>query len=199
MMSWAIPEYRLPRQQLFAEIENIRRAGVEIVCNKALGRDFALEDLFTKQGYKSVVLAIGAHRTRKLSIPGEDKEGVVDGIEFLYRIAADASMRALNLKPPGNLPVVRGKRVAVIGGGDVAIDVARTALRLGAREVHVVYRRAGDDMPAAHLPEEIAAARDEGIRFHTLANPIEVLGGRERHRYSPAAAAPGGLRRFRPA
>ncbi len=71
---------------------------------------------------------------------------------------------------------MRGKRVAVVGGGDVAIDVARSALRMGAREVHVIYRRAGDDMPAAHLPEEIEAARQEGIRFHTLVNPVEVLG-----------------------
>ena len=76
----------------------------------------------------------------------------------------------------GPLPDVRGKRVAVVGGGDVAIDVARSSLRMGAREVHVIYRRAGDDMPAAHLPEEIEAARHEGIRFHTLVNPVEVLG-----------------------
>ncbi len=176
MMSWAIPDYRLPRAQLFAEIENVRRAGVEIKCNAALGKDFSLDDLMTKQGFASVVLAIGAHRTRKLNITGEDKNGVIDGIDFLNRVAADASMKALNMKPPGNLPDVKGKRVAVVGGGDVAIDVARVSLRMGAREVHVLYRRAGDDMPAAHLPEEIEAARDEGVRFHVLVNPTEVLG-----------------------
>ena len=176
MMSWAIPEYRLPRAQLFAEIENVRRAGVEIKCNAALGKDFTLDDLMSKQGFESVVLAIGAHRTRKLNLTGEDKNGVIDGIDFLYRVAADSSMKALNMKPPGNLPDVKGKRVAVVGGGDVAIDVARVSLRMGAREVHVLYRRAGDDMPAAHLPEEIEAARDEGVRFHVLVNPTEILG-----------------------
>ena len=176
MMSWAIPEYRLPRRQLFAEIENVRRAGVEIRCNAALGRDFTLEQLLSADGFRAVVLAIGAHRTRKMQLPGEDKPGVIDGIEFLYRVAADASMRALGMTPPGDIPDVKGKRVAVVGGGDVAIDVARTSLRLGAREVHVLYRRAGDDMPAAHLPEEIEAAREEGIRFHTLVNPMEILG-----------------------
>jgi NADH-quinone oxidoreductase subunit F len=176
MLSWAIPEYRLPRKVLFAEIDNIRRAGVEIRCEQALGRDFTLDELLGERGHAAVILAIGAHHSRKLNIPGEAKSGVIDGIEFLYRVAADTSLRALGQQPPGDVPDVKGKRLAVIGGGDVAIDVARTGLRLGAREVHVIYRRAGDDMPAAHLPEEIAAARDEGIRFHTLANPIEVLG-----------------------
>jgi NADH-quinone oxidoreductase subunit F len=149
---------------------------VEILCNKALGKDFTLEQLTGEMGFKAVVLAIGAHRTRPLSIPGAEKNGVIDGIEFLYRVAAESSMKALGMAPPNNVPAVLGKRVAVIGGGDVAIDVARVSLRLGAREVHVLYRRAGDDMPAVHLPEEIEAARDEGVRFHTLVNPVEVLG-----------------------
>ncbi len=176
MMSWAIPEYRLPRKELFAEIDNVRRAGVDIQCGLAIGKDFTLDQLMGPMGFAAVVLAIGAHRSRRLNIPGDGMEGVMDGIEFLYRVAEDASVRAMGLPSNEALPDVRGKRVAVVGGGDVAIDVARTSLRLGAREVHVIYRRQGDDMPAAHLPEEIAAARDEGIRFHTLVNPVEVLG-----------------------
>ena len=123
-----------------------------------------------------MVLAIGAAHSRRLGVAGEDKQGVMDGMEFLKQVAGNATLRAAGLPESGPLPDVQGKRVAVVGGGDVAIDVARSALRLGAREVNVIYRRAGDDMPAAHLPEEIEAARNEGIRFHTLVNPIEVLG-----------------------
>jgi len=176
MMAWAIPEYRLPRGPLLAEIENVRRAGADIRCNMALGHDFSLDDLLGRQGYSAVLLAIGAHRSRRLGVAGDDKQGVIDGVEFLSRVAGEATMRAAGLPADAPLPDVRGKRVAVVGGGDVAIDVARSSLRMGAREVHVIYRRAGDDMPAAHLPEEIEAARQEGIRFHTLVNPAEVLG-----------------------
>jgi NADH-quinone oxidoreductase subunit F len=176
MMSWAIPAYRLPRGPLLAEIENIRRAGVVIRCNQALGRDFELDDLLGTHGFNAVILAIGAHRSRRLGVTGDEKQGVFDGVEFLSRVAGDATLRAAGLVSELPLPDVRAKRVAVVGGGDVAIDVARSALRMGAREVHVIYRREGDDMPAAHLPEEIEAARQEGIRFHTLVNPVEVLG-----------------------
>jgi NADH-quinone oxidoreductase subunit F len=168
MLTWAIPEYRLPRSVIDAEIENIRRAGVEIRCNAALGRDITIEGLMSDGGYKAVILAIGAHKSRKLGIPGEDKRGVMNGLQFLREVA---------LAPPEQRTVdVNGKRVAVVGGGDVAIDVARCAVRLGASQVHVLYRRAGEHMPAAHLPEEIDAAMQEGVQFHTLVNPTEILG-----------------------
>ena len=170
MMSWAIPQYRLPRELLDAEIDNIRRAGVEIVCNKELGRDFTIDELLGRDGFAALVLAVGAHRSRRMGIPGEDKPGVMNGIEFLRALALAQSSGG------GAAPDVRGRRVGVVGGGDVAIDVARAAWRLGAREVHVIYRRAGEHMPATHLPEEIEAARQEGVQFHTLVNPIEVLG-----------------------
>jgi len=111
-----------------------------------------------------------------MGIPGEDKVGVMDGVDFLHRLGLNQSLEALGRPPTEKLPEVHGKRVAVVGGGDVAIDVARCALRLGAREVHVIYRRAGDDMPAAHLPDEIEAARQEGVHFHTLVAPVEILG-----------------------
>jgi NADH-quinone oxidoreductase subunit F len=162
MMVVGIPEYRLPRDILNQEIDNIRRAGVEILCNRALGRDFTLDELFDRQGVKAVVLAIGAHRSLHLGIPGEDRAGVIPGIDFLREVAL------------GNPPDIRGKRVAVIGGGNVAVDAARTAWRLGAAEVHIVYRRTRPDMPA--YPEEIEAAHEEGVIFHFLAAPVRVLG-----------------------
>jgi NADH-quinone oxidoreductase subunit F len=176
MLSWAIPEYRLPRDMLFAEIENVRRAGVEIRCNQALGRDFTMEELFDRMGFKSVILAIGAHKGRSMGIPGEGKIGVIQGIDFLREVCMESCMRHLGQQVKGKIPDFKDKRVGVVGGGDVAIDVSRVALRLGAREVHVMYRRAGDDMPATHLPEEIEGALHEGVRIHTLVNPVAILG-----------------------
>ena len=176
MLSWAIPEYRLPREMILTEIKNIEQAGVKIECGKELGRDFTFDELMDGMGFSAVVLAIGAHRSRQMGVPGEDKSGVISGIDFLREVAVDPCNRATGQSLPSRLPDVRGKRVGVVGGGDVAIDAARVALRLGAREVHVMYRRTGDDMPATHLPEEIEAALHEGVRIHTLVNPIEVLG-----------------------
>ncbi len=168
MMTWAIPAYRLPRELTFAEIDNIRHAGVEIRCNVELGRDFTVDSLLG-EGWSAVVLAIGAHKSRRMGIAGERLAGVMNGLDFLRAVADDPDHPA----PEYDL---RNKRVGVVGGGDVAIDSARTALRMGAREVHVMYRRAGDDMPATHLPEEIEGALHEGVHIHTLVNPVEVLG-----------------------
>ena len=162
MMAVGIPEYRLPRDVLNEEIENIKRAGAEILCNKALGRDFTIDGLMNGQGYKAVVLAIGAHKSMRLGTPGEEKEGVYQGVDFLREVAL------------GKAPDLKGKRVAVVGGGNVAIDAARTAWRLGAAEVNVIYRRTRQDMPA--YEEEVEAAEQEGIIFHFLSNPIRVLG-----------------------
>ncbi len=161
MMTYGIPAYRLPREPLFAEINHIRRAGVDIRCGQELGRDFTIETL-KEDGYEAVILALGAHRSQRLSIPGEDKTGVYHGVNFLRDIALNRS------------PAVDGQRVVIVGGGDVAIDSARSAWRLGAVEVHVVYRREERDMPAH--PEEIEAAKEEGVQIHTLVNPMAVLG-----------------------
>ncbi len=170
MMAVGIPVYRLPTEPLFAEVENIRRAGVEIRYNQALGSDFTIDDLFDREGCHAAVLAIGAHRSRKLGIPGEEKSGVLHGTDFLREVGL--------VKRGGGqghtLPDVAGKRVAVVGGGNVALDAARTAWRLDAKEVHVIYRRTRQDMPA--YAEEVQAAYDEGIQFHFLANPIAVIG-----------------------
>jgi NADH-quinone oxidoreductase subunit F len=161
MMTYGIPGYRLPREPLFAEINHIRRAGVDIRCGQELGRDFSVESL-EEDGFEAVVLALGAHKSQRLGIPGEDKSGVYHGVKFLRDIALNKS------------PDMEGRRVVIVGGGDVAIDSARSAWRLGAAEVHVVYRREERDMPAHR--EEIEAAQDEGIRFHFLVNPMAVLG-----------------------
>lgn len=164
MMAVGIPAYRLPREILNVEIDNIRRAGVDIRCNQALGRDFTLESLLSPEegGFSAVVLALGAHQSGKLRVEGEELPGVIHGVDFLRDVALD------------HPPDLNGKRVGVVGGGNVAIDAARTAWRLGASQVHVLYRRTRDEMPA--YAEEIEAAAEEGIIFHFLTNPIRILG-----------------------
>ncbi|HMK64747.1 MAG TPA: FAD-dependent oxidoreductase, partial [Thermodesulfobacteriota bacterium] len=162
MMAVGIPEYRLPRNIMNAEIEAIKRAGVEIRLNQELGKDFTVNGLMDRDGYSAVVMAIGAHKGRRLGIPGEDLPGVFQGVEFLKNVAL------------GKPPDVKGKSVAVVGGGAVAIDAARTALRLGAKKVHILYRRTRQDMPA--WKEEIEEAFREGITFHFLTNPVGILG-----------------------
>ncbi len=166
MMAVGIPAYRLPRQILNFEIEGILRAGIEVKTGMALGRDFTLDDLLVGAGvprpYQAVVLAIGAHESRPLGVVGEDGEGVYPGVELLRDVAL------------GSPPDLAGKSVGVIGGGDVAIDAARSAWRLGASEVHLIYRRRREDMPAH--PEEVEAAEAEGVVFHFLTTPIRVIG-----------------------
>jgi heterodisulfide reductase subunit A-like polyferredoxin len=159
MLRVGIPEHRLPRKILDQEIELITNLGVEIRTDTALGPDLTVDDLLGK-GYKAVYLAMGAHKGIELGIPGEKTKGVRQGVEFL---------RELNLT--GRVKV--GKRVAIIGGGNVAIDVARSAVRLGADEVNMVYRRTQAEMPA--WEEERVAAEAEGVRITYLSAPQEVL------------------------
>jgi NADH-quinone oxidoreductase subunit F len=153
-----IPVYRLPRKVLAKEVEMIRKMGVTIRTGKRLGKDFSLKGLRDK-GYEAVVLSVGAPEGAKLGIPGEDATGVADGIRFL---------REFNVK--GKTAV--GENVVVIGGGNVAVDVARTALRLGAKSVSVLYRRTRDQMPA--YAQEVEEAVREGVRFEFLVAPVEI-------------------------
>ncbi|WP_025322224.1 FAD-dependent oxidoreductase [Deferrisoma camini] len=162
MLRWAIPDYRLPRDVIEAEVSRILEAGVVLHTGVAVGRDRPLADLLA---HDAVLLATGGGRERRLGIPGEDREGVWTGLGFL---------RAL--KAGGDAPGV-GRRVAVIGGGNTAIDAARSARRLGA-EVTVYYRRGPDRLRA--IPEEVEAARAEGIFFRFHAAPEEVSAGRSR-------------------
>jgi NADH-quinone oxidoreductase subunit F len=161
MLAVGIPEYRLPKDLLNEEITVLTTMGVKIVVDTRIGEDITLEEL-RQQGYKAVFLAVGAQKDRKLGIEGEELDGVYSGIELLQDI---------NL---GNAVNMSGKKVAIIGGGNAAIDVARNVVRLGAEEVNVVYRRTRDDMPA-HL-EEIKEAEYEQVKMNCLVNPVKILG-----------------------
>ena len=157
MLAWGIPEYRLPKDILSSEIDSIKKLGVEIKLNTPIGKEITIDDLFN-QGYKSIFIATGAPVNLKLGIPGEDVEGVIDPIEFLkrYNLAKESKI---------------GKKVAVVGGGNTAIDAARTAWRLGA-DVTILYRRTRPEMPANS--EEIDEAVEEGIKIEFLTLPIEA-------------------------
>ena len=159
MLVMGIPSYRLDRAALKGEIEVLEKMGVHFQMNTEVGKDVTIEEL-RAQGYKGFYVAIGAQKSSKLNIPGEELQGVFGGVDFL---------REVNL---GNRPEV-GKKCAVIGGGNVAMDVCRTAVRLGA-ETYVVYRRGEDEMPADK--EEVAEAKEEGVKFCFLNAPVEVLG-----------------------
>ena len=159
MLYTGIPSYRLPRDILAEEIKTIQSLGVEIKTNSPVGPNLTIDDLF-RQGYRSVFLGVGAHQDQKLNIPGEDNPNVIPGVVFL---------RKANL----NEKVAVGKRVAVIGGGNVAIDAARSALRLGSEEVTIIYRRSRDEMPA--YEEDVKEADEEGIKFQLLAAPTEII------------------------
>ena len=162
MLRVGIPDYRLPKDILDREIDNILRLGVELKTNTALGRDFTLDELL-EEGYKAVFLGIGCHVGKPLGIPGEEAEGVIQGVEFLRRA---------NLKEP----LTVGKRLAVIGGGNVAIDVACTARRLGS-EVTIVYRRSREEMPA--FAHEVEQATCEGVEIVYLAAPLRTVTGHD--------------------
>ena len=159
MLRYSIPDYRLPKDILRKEIEIIKNLGVEIRTNTAFGKDITLEDLW-KQGYKAVFLAIGAQKGINLGIPGEDSEGVIQGVEFL---------KELNEKGKADV----GKNVVIIGGGNVAIDVARSAIRLGAEKVRILYRRTRKEMPASE--EEVRAAEEEGVEITYLTAPKRII------------------------
>ena len=160
MLTLGIPNFRLEKDVVNAEIEVLREMGVEFKCGVEVGKDVTLDEL-RAQGYKGFFLGIGAQKSSALRIPGEELEGVFGGVEF---------MREVNL---GSKPAI-GDKVAVIGGGNVAMDVCRTAVRLGAKETYVVYRRSEDEMPADKM--EVAEAKEEGVKFLFLTAPAEIIG-----------------------
>ena len=158
MLRYGIPAYRLPKDILDKEIENIEKMGVQIHYSKRLGKDYTVESL--KNKYDAVFVAIGAWSSSKMGCVGEDAEGVLGGIDVLYRVAKGEK-------------VDLGKKVCVVGGGNTAIDAVRTAVRLGAEEVTLIYRRTENEMPAE--PDEIRDAKAEGVKFKFLCSPVEVL------------------------
>ncbi len=158
MLRYGIPAYRLPKDLLDSEISTITELGVQIKPNYALGRDFTIQSLFA-EGYQAILLAIGAHQSQKMEVEGEDLAGVLPGIDFLRNYTL------------GN-QVQLGHTVVVVGGGNTAIDAARTSLRLGAKDVTIIYRRSRAEMPASEW--EIEEAEEEGIKLLFMAAPIKI-------------------------
>lgn len=169
VLQYGIPEFRLPKDEVVKyEVESVKELGVKIETNIFVGRTVTIDSLFDKEGFEAVFIGSGAGLPKFMGIPGENLNGVVSANEFLTR---NNLMRAFD--PSYETPIYVGKRVAVVGGGNVAMDAARTALRLGAN-VTVVYRRTEKELPAR--VEEVHHAKQEGIDFKMLTNPVEVLG-----------------------
>lgn len=169
VLSYGIPEFRLPKALVAKEIENVEKLGVDIETNVIVGKSITIDDLIS-DGYKAVFIGSGAGLPKFLNIPGENLLGVYSANEFLTRVNL---MKAFKF-PETPTPVKIGKKVAVVGAGNVAMDAARTAKRLGAEEVYIVYRRSEEECPARL--EEVHHAKEEGIIFKFLNNPCKILG-----------------------
>ena len=168
VLVYGIPEFRLPKDEVVAkEVENVMSLGVKIETNVVVGKSVTIDDLLTDEGYEAVFIGSGAGLPMFMGIPGEQAKGVFSANEYLTR---NNLMKAF--REDYDTPIVHGKKVAVVGGGNVAMDAARTALRLGA-EVHIVYRRSEAELPAR--AEEVHHAKEEGIIFDLLTNPREIL------------------------
>lgn len=174
VLVYGIPEFRLPKSIVQQEVENLRRMGVQFETNVVVGKTVMVDELFEKEGFDAVFVATGAGLPQFLGIPGEHYNGVYSANEFLTRINL---MRAYRF-PEYDGPIYdcRGKDIAVIGGGNTAMDSVRTALRLGARNAYLIYRRSENEMPARS--EEVRHAKDEGVQIHALSNPTEFLGSK---------------------
>jgi glutamate synthase (NADPH/NADH) small chain len=170
VLRYGIPEFRLPNQVLDWEIDSLKRLGIEFVNNVIIGKTITMDQLFDEFGFSAVFVGTGAGLPKFLNIPGENLNGVYSANEFLTRINL---MRAFDF-PSADTPMKVGKRVAVVGSGNTAMDCVRSALRMGADEGLVVYRRTENEMTAR--VEEYHHAQEEGVHFHWLTNPIEVLG-----------------------
>ena len=168
VLSYGIPEFRLPKDKVVAaEIENVKSLGVKIETNVIIGKSVTIDELLKDEGFEAVFIGSGAGLPMFMGIPGENANGVFSANEFLTR---NNLMKAF--RDDYDTPIAHGKKVAVVGGGNVAMDAARTALRLGA-EVHVIYRRSEAELPAR--AEEVHHAKEEGIIFDLLTNPVEIL------------------------
>ena len=168
VLVYGIPEFRLPKEKVVAkEIENIKSLGVKIETNVVVGKSVTIDSLLEDEGFDAVFIGSGAGLPKFMGIPGENANGVFSANEYLTR---SNLMKAFDEN--SNTPIMRGKKVAVVGGGNVAMDAARTALRLGA-ETHIVYRRSEEELPAR--VEEVHHAKEEGIIFDLLTNPTEIL------------------------
>ena len=169
VLVYGIPEFRLPKLIVRNEIENLKALGVKIETNMVIGKVLSIDELMSEYGFEYIYIGSGAGLPRFMKIPGENLKGVYSANEFLTRVNL---MKAY--KEDSSTPVQHAKRVAVVGGGNVAMDAARSAKRLGADEVYIVYRRGEEELPARN--EEIEHAKEEGIIFRLLNNPVEILG-----------------------
>lgn len=168
VLVYGIPEFRLPKSIVAKEVETLKALGVDIQTNVVIGKTLTVDELF-EMGYEAVFIGSGAGLPNFMGIPGEALKGVYSANEFLTR-----SNLMKSYLDDSDTPIMKGGRVAVVGGGNVAMDAARTALRLGAEEVYIVYRRSMEELPAR--AEEVEHAMEEGINFRLLTNPIEILG-----------------------
>ena len=168
VLVYGIPEFRLPKAIVQKEVDTLRALGVDIETNVVIGKTITIDELF-EEGYEAVFVGSGAGLPRFMGIPGESLKGVYSANEFLTRSNLMKAYRA-----DSATPILRAKNVAVVGGGNVAMDAARTALRLGAEHVYIVYRRSMDELPARR--EEVEHAMEEGIEFKLLNNPTKILG-----------------------
>ena len=168
VLVYGIPEFRLPKAIVQKEVDTLKALGVDVQTNVVVGKTITIDELF-EDGYEAVFVGSGAGLPRFMGIPGESYKGVYSANEFLTR---SNLMKAY--KADSTTPIMQAKKVAVVGGGNVAMDAARTALRLGAEEVSIVYRRSLDELPAR--AEEVEHAMEEGIKFRVLNNPVEILG-----------------------
>ncbi|SCW70354.1 glutamate synthase (NADPH/NADH) small chain [Lachnospiraceae bacterium C10] len=167
VLVYGIPEFRLPKDKVVAaEVENVKSLGVTFETNVIVGKSITIDELMEEEGFEAVFIGSGAGLPRFMGIPGEQANGVFSANEFLTR------SNLMKAYEDSDTPISRGKKVVVVGGGNVAMDAARTALRLGA-EVHVVYRRSEAELPAR--AEEVHHAKEEGIQFDLLQNPVEIL------------------------
>lgn len=173
VLMYGIPEFRLPKRIVQKEIQNLKKMGVQIETNAIIGQIHSLDELFEEEGFDAAFLGTGAGTPYFMNIPGENLNGVYSANEFLTR---SNLMKAYSF-PEYDTPTKVGKRVAVLGGGNVAMDAARTALRLGAEEVYIVYRRSRAELPARL--EEVEHAEEEGVKFLFLTNPVRYIGNEE--------------------
>ncbi len=169
VLVYGIPEFRLPKSIVAREIDSLVKLGVEINVNTVIGRTYSIDELLDSMGYDAVYIGSGAGLPRFMNIPGENLKGVYSANEYLTRVNL---MKAYIEN--SDTPILKSRRVAVVGGGNVAMDAARSALRLGAEEVSIVYRRSLEELPARR--EEVEHAMEEGIKFRLLTNPTEILG-----------------------
>ncbi|MCQ2413993.1 MAG: NADPH-dependent glutamate synthase [Clostridia bacterium] len=168
VLVYGIPEFRLPKAIVQKEVDNLKAMGVEVMTNMIIGKTLTVDEIF-EMGFEAVFIGSGAGLPNFMGIPGESLKGVYSANEFLTR---SNLMKAF--RNDSDTPIMKGGKVAVVGGGNVAMDAARTALRLGAEKVYIVYRRSMEELPARR--EEVEHAMEEGIEFKLLNNPIEILG-----------------------